>query len=190
MPGKQMLFCILISIISEGDMKIFISLFLFIISTSSFADDITHAGVVRIEGLITEKTCIISDESKNFTVNMPDVPSSSVRSAGDVTEKVYFSITLTRCGSDVGNAYIKFTGNTVSEDASLYKLEEGPVEGLALTIFDKNKGSISNDIKSIGFSLTPSVDNILHFFAAYKALKNNVQPGDANASVSFIVTYD
>ncbi|HGU7088483.1 TPA: type 1 fimbrial protein, partial [Escherichia coli] len=27
-------------------------------------------------------------------------------------------------------------------------------------------------------------------FAAYKALKNNVQPGDANASVSFIVTYD
>ncbi|MGR7940395.1 fimbrial protein, partial [Escherichia coli] len=85
-------------------MKIFISLFLFIISTSSFADDITHAGVVRIEGLITEKTCIISDESKNFTANMPDVPSSSVRSAGDVTEKVYFSITLTRCGSDVGNA--------------------------------------------------------------------------------------
>ncbi|HAI5843292.1 TPA: fimbrial protein, partial [Escherichia coli] len=121
---------------------------------------------------------------------MPDVPSSSVRSAGDVTEKVYFSITLTRCGSDVGNAYIKFTGNTVSEDASLYKLEEGSVEGLALTIFDKNKGSISNDVKSIGFSLTPSVDNILHFFAAYKALKNNVQPGDANASVSFIVTYD
>lgn len=45
-------------------MKIFISLFLFIISTNSFADDITHAGVVRIEGLITEKTCIISDESK------------------------------------------------------------------------------------------------------------------------------
>ena len=54
MPGKQMLCCILISIISEGDMKIFISLFLFIISTSSFADDITHAGVVRIEGLITD----------------------------------------------------------------------------------------------------------------------------------------
>lgn len=153
MPGKQMLCCILISIISEGDMKIFISLFLFIISTSSFADDITHAGVVRIEGLITEKTCIISDESKNFTANMPDVPSSSVRSAGDVTEKVYFSITLTRCGSDVGNAYIKFTGNTVSEDASLYKLEEGSVEGLALTIFDKNKGSISNDVKSIVFHL-------------------------------------
>ena len=57
-------------------------------------------------------------------------------------------------------------------------------------IFDKNKGSISNDVKSIGFSLTPSVDNILHFFAAYKALKNNVQPGDANASVSFMVSYD
>ncbi|MGE2673423.1 fimbrial protein, partial [Escherichia coli] len=86
--------------------------------------------------------------------------------------------------------YIKFTGNTVSEDASLYKLEDGSVEGLALTIFDKNKGSISNDVKSMGFSLTSSVDNILHFFAAYKALKNNVQPGDANASVSFIVTYD
>ncbi len=49
---------------------------------------------------------------------------------------------------------------------------------------------LSNDVKSIGFSLTSSVDNILHFFAAYKALKNNVQPGDANASVSFIVTYD
>ena len=63
MPGKQMLCCILISIISEGDMKIFISLFLFIISTNSFADDITHAGVVRIEGLITEKTCIISNAS-------------------------------------------------------------------------------------------------------------------------------
>ncbi|MBP4027572.1 type 1 fimbrial protein, partial [Escherichia coli] len=47
-----------------------------------------------------------------------------------------------------------------------------------------------NDVKSIGFSLTPSVDNILHFFAAYKALKNNVQPGDANASVSFMVSYD
>ncbi|HGX2249850.1 TPA: type 1 fimbrial protein, partial [Escherichia coli] len=28
------------------------------------------------------------------------------------------------------------------------------------------------------------------FFAAYKAIKNDVQPGDANASVSFIVTYD
>ncbi len=58
MPGKQMLCCILISIISEGDMKIFISLFLFIISTNSFADDITHAGVVRIEGVITEKPAL------------------------------------------------------------------------------------------------------------------------------------
>lgn len=89
MPGKQMLCCILISIISEGDMKIFISLFLFIISTNSFADDITHAGVVRIEGLITEKPALFL-MSQKFTVNMPDVPSSSVRSAGDVTEKVYF----------------------------------------------------------------------------------------------------
>lgn len=38
MPGKQMLCCILISIISEGDMKIFISLFLFIISTGDAAN--------------------------------------------------------------------------------------------------------------------------------------------------------
>lgn len=90
MPGKQMLCCILISIISEGDMKIFISLFLFIISTNSFADDITHAGVVRIEGVITEKTCIISDESKNFTVNMPDVPSSSVGVQGMLLKRFIF----------------------------------------------------------------------------------------------------
>lgn len=152
MPGKQMLCCILISIISEGDMKIFISLFLFIISTNSFADDITHAGVVRIEGLITEKTCIISDESKNFTVNMPDVPSSSVRSAGDVTEKVYFSITLTRCGSDVGNAYIKFTGNTVSEDASLYKLEDGSVEGLHLRFLIRTKAVLVMMLKAWVFT--------------------------------------
>ena len=92
MPGKQMLCCILISIISEGDMKIFISLFLFIISTNSFADDITHAGVVRIEGVITEKTCIIPDESASFTVIMPDVQNKTVRNAGYVTENVYFYI--------------------------------------------------------------------------------------------------
>ncbi len=86
-------------------------------------------------------------------------------------KRFIFSITLTRCGSDVGNAYIKFTGNTVSEDASLYKLEDGSVDGLALTIFDKNKGSISNDVKSIGFSLTSSVDNILHFFCGLQSIK-------------------
>lgn len=87
---------------------------------------------------------------------MPDVPSSSVRSAGDVTEKVYFPITLTRCGSDVGNAYIKFTGNTVSEDASLYKLEEGSVEGLALTILIRIKAVLVMMLKAWVFTYTIS----------------------------------
>ncbi|WP_440284320.1 fimbrial protein [Escherichia fergusonii] len=167
-----------------------IALLISVISMPSIADDITHAGVVRIEGIITAKTCIVADESKNFTVNMPDVPSYMVRDSGNVTEKIGFSVKLTRCGSDVSNANVTFDGTSVSEDAALYKLEDGSVDGLALAIFDNNRQSISNGIKSTSFVLTPLVDNTLHFFAAYKAIKNDVQPGDANASVSFIVTYD
>lgn len=64
-----------------------IALLFSVISMSSIADDTTHAGVVRIEGIITAKTCIVADESKNFTVNMPDVPSYTVRNSGSVTEK-------------------------------------------------------------------------------------------------------
>lgn len=167
-----------------------IALLFSVISMSSIADDTTHTGVVRIEGIITAKTCIVADESKNFTVNMPDVPSYTVRNSGSVTEKIGFSLKLTRCGSDVSNANVTFDGIPVSEDAALYKLEEGSVDGLALAIFDNNRQSISNGIKSTSYALTPLVDNTLHFFAAYKAIKNDVQPGDANASVSFIVTYD
>lgn len=121
---------------------------------------------------------------------MPDVPSYTVRNSGSVTEKIGFSLKLTRCGSDVSNANVTFDGTSVSEDAALYKLEEGSVDGLALAIFDSNRQSISNGIKSTSYALTPLVDNTLHFFAAYKAIKNDVQPGEANASVSFIVTYD
>lgn len=105
-------------------------------------------------------------------------------------KKIGFSVKLTRCGSDVSHANVTFDGIPVSEDAALYKLEEGSVDGLALAIFDNNRQSISNGIKSTSYALTPLVDNTLHFFAAYKAIKNDVQPGDANASVSFIVTYD
>ncbi|TLI98366.1 fimbrial protein [Escherichia sp. E4385] len=167
-----------------------IALLFSVISIPSIADDTTHAGIVHIEGIITAKTCIVADESKNFTVNMPDVPSYRVKNSGDITEKIDFSIKLTRCGSDVSNANIKFDGASVSEDTTLYKLEEGSVEGLALAIYDNNKQSINNGIKSTSYALTPLVDNTLLFFAAYKAIKNDVQPGDANASVSFIVTYD
>ena len=63
-----------------------IALLFSVISMSSIADDTTHTGVVRIEGIITAKTCIVADESKNFTVNMPDVPSYMVRNSGSVTE--------------------------------------------------------------------------------------------------------
>ena len=41
-----------------------IALLFSVISMSSIADDTTHTGVVRIEGIITAKTCIVADESK------------------------------------------------------------------------------------------------------------------------------
>ncbi len=56
-----------------------IALLFSVISIPSIADDTTHAGIVHIEGIITAKTCIVADESKNFTVNMPDVPSYRVK---------------------------------------------------------------------------------------------------------------
>nr|WP_246769525.1 hypothetical protein [Escherichia sp. E2593] len=74
-------------------------------------------------------------------------PVIGLKNSGDITEKIDFTIKLTRCGSDVSNANIKFDGASVSEDTTLYKLEEGSVEGLALAIYDNNKQSISNGIK-------------------------------------------
>lgn len=65
-----------------------IALLFSVISMSSIADDTTHTGVVRIEGIITAKICIVADESKNFTVNMPDVPSYMVRNSGVLLKKL------------------------------------------------------------------------------------------------------
>lgn len=172
-------------------MRIIFLLMVTMFANIAFADDeATHTGVIRIEGTITEKTCIIADQSKDFTVNMPDVPSIDVRETGAVSAKTNFTVTLTHCGADVNNAAITFSGSTMTEDAALYKLEEGGVDGLGLIIFDRNETQITNNIKSENYPLTPSVENTLSFFAAYKSVKNDVQPGPANASVSFIVTYE
>jgi major type 1 subunit fimbrin (pilin) len=172
-------------------MKIIFLLMVIMFTNIVLADDEeAHTGVVRIEGTITEKTCIIADQSKDFTVNMPDVPSIDVREIGAVSAKTNFTVTLTRCGADVNNAVITFSGSTMAEDTALYKLEEGGVDGLGLIIFDRNEKQITNNIKSENYPLTPSVDNTLSFYAAYKSVKNDVQPGPANASVSFVVTYE
>ncbi len=73
---------------------------------AAFAAD----GTVTFNGRITAQTCTIGGNggANNFTVTLPTVSTNSLRTAGAVTGRTPFNITLSSCTPNSGNAMVYF----------------------------------------------------------------------------------
>ncbi len=153
---------------------------------------VAHDGTINITGDITDNTCIVSPDSKNFAVEMGNVASKQFHQTGDATRYEPFSIYLEKCGAAASGVTVTFTGPTNSLNPDLLALNggAGAATGMGLGIYNPDKTLLSIGKESEQTTLTPDEASVtLSFYARYVADGASVTSGNANTSATFLLTY-
>ncbi|MDY1038702.1 fimbrial protein [Lelliottia sp. CFBP8978] len=150
------------------------------------------SGTVQITGTITGKSCTVSPESSDFTVEMGNVSSKDFARAGDGTRYEPFVINLEKCGGSASGVTVSFQGNQNSLNRDLLALDGGTgyAAGMGVGIYNADKSLIPLGEESGLAKLTPNQMAVkINFYARYIADGAKVSPGNANASATFMLTY-
>ncbi|HCM7229829.1 TPA: fimbrial protein [Klebsiella aerogenes] len=151
-----------------------------------------HDGQVNISGLITDNTCSVSPDSKDFTVEMGNVSARTFYQAGGGTRYEPFAIHLEKCGGAASGITVTFDGPTDALNPDLLALNGGTdyATGIGVAIYNQDKTLIPVGKESEQAPLTPNQEEAtLSFYANYIADGGNVTAGTANASATFMLTY-
>ncbi len=149
-----------------------------------FASDATTT-TISISGEILPETCDIDTSVLNQSIDFGEFSVTNFPSAGSVTEKEPFSLTMTNCTSGISAAKIRFSGASLNN--SIFQLQGGGDDiGLEL-------------LNDAGQTITPGTlnrymlsggDNILSFSMRLKSLKSPVTPGDLSATLFMDIEYE
>lgn len=153
---------------------------------------LAHDGQVNITGLITDNTCSVSPDSKDFTVEMGNVAAKTFYRAGDGTRYEPFAIHLEKCGGAASGVTVSFDGPTDPLNPDLLALNGGAgyATGIGVAIYNPDKSLIPMGKESVQTPLTPDQEQAtLNFYANYIADGGTVTSGTANASATFMLTY-
>ncbi|MFH6599332.1 fimbrial protein [Ectopseudomonas khazarica] len=146
-------------------------------------------GTVNFKGSIIDAPCSIMGGDANQTVDLGQI-SSSVLSAGVGTRSplVDFSIKLTGCGATAKTARVTFAATANPENGDLLAVTGGAT-GVGIQVSTGGgQQVVTPGVASLGFQLNQG-DNELKFQAAYVSTNVLVQPGTANATAQFTVSY-
>lgn len=153
---------------------------------------LAHDGVVNISGKITDNTCTVSPDSKNFTVTLGNVASKQFYQAGDGTRYEPFSINLEKCGGAASGVTVAFNGEKDNRNTELLAIQSviGVASGIGIGIYDKDKNLIPVGTNSPQTKLSPNQASVtISFYARYIADGGEVAAGIANSSATFTLTY-
>lgn len=151
-----------------------------------------HDGTVNISGTITDNTCTVSPDSKDFTVTMGNVASKQFYQAGDGTRYEPFTIHLEKCGGAANGVTVAFSGTKDSRNTDLLAIPSGTgvASGMGIGIYNQDKSLIPVGSDSVQTKLTPNQASVsIVFYARYIADGGAVTAGTANASATFTLTY-
>ena len=129
---------------------------------------LAHDGRVYVTGTITDNTCTLSPDSENIQVDM-----GTVSTASGVT--------------------VSFSGTSDPQDGDLFAVNTGAdtASGIGIALYDKNKQQIAPGAQSDVQALTAgAASERLQFYARYVADGAPVAPGAADASATFVLSYE
>ncbi len=160
-------------------------------SQNAQAYEATPDGQLNFSGRITNNTCIVSPDSKEFSVDLGKVASKQFVSGGG-SEYKHFVIKLESCGSTVDYLTVHFNGTPDSKNSELLAITSGAAaaSGIGIGIYNQDMSLIPLGDESAKFKLTPNQASAsLDFYARYIGNGNAIVPGAANSSATFILTY-
>lgn len=151
-----------------------------------------HDGTVYVSGKINETTCVVSPDSKKFTVDLGSVASKQFNNVGDGSDYRPFVIKLENCAAAAQTVSVHFDGTPDSKNADLLAItsDTASAAGVGIAIYNQDKSIIPLGDESVKFPLTPDqASATLNFYARYIANGDAIVAGTANASATFILTY-
>lgn len=170
-------------------------------STAAFADDpkpvpdpVVNGGTVHFKGDIVNAGCAIDNNSINQTVQLGQVRSVTLETAGSVSTPVGFNIQLNDCDiSVVKNASFAFSGTAAdgrSDVLALQSSSAGGATNVGIQILDRTGKPMSFDGATFSNKSTLNTGtNIIPFQAHYYSF-GDATAGIANADATFKVQYE
>ena len=175
--------------------KTLLALALGITSSSAFAATV-GTGSIHFFGQVDSGTCPIeivdpTTGQPASRINMGNVNAAQFPTSGDEAGARPFGMRLTPgsgCTVPTGSvANVTFTSNYASPGDTLFALQPGGAQDLALVIKDNKGTPINNGSASIDYPLDSTKPTTMIFSAAYKSIGTAVTAGYANTDVAFIV---
>ena len=167
------------------------SIGLVVLSSSVFAAD----GTIDFTGSITANTCTIdgSTTSTTKTVDLGSVPASALSTVGQTAGNKSFSFVLTNCSSSATKVATRFESLVASPEGYLSLTgagSTGVAENVQVGIYDAagELQPVNGVIPTTSYVDLDNGDATLNYTAAYYAT-GVATPGDANAQVSYTLSY-
>ncbi|QDL35807.1 type 1 fimbrial major subunit FimA [Serratia liquefaciens] len=169
-------------------------------SATALADDtvapvIVNGGKVHFKGEVVNSACAIDAGSVDQTIQLGQVRTSKLNTAGSTSTSVGFNIQLNDCDISIAKkASVAFVGTAV--DASnptvlaLQNSTAGGASNVGVQILDNRSSPLALDGSAFGAPITlNNGTNTIPFQARYYAT-GAATPGIANADATFKVQYE
>lgn len=168
--------------------KILFPACIMMITSSAFAFD----GSLNFRGSFTDSPCDVTiNGQQNSTIDMGIWSTANYATAGQMTDYVPIEITLSNCPIAT-KANFLFSGDVVTNNTDYFSVEEqdlSEVVGIGLYT-EQNTGSlIKPNARDFSVDLVNGQVSTTTIYAAYNTFGETV-PGDANANVTFDISYN
>ncbi|MDM4208606.1 type 1 fimbrial major subunit FimA [Klebsiella spallanzanii] len=165
-------------------------------SAAAYADTTAvNGGTVHFKGEVVNAACAVDADSVEQTVQMGQVRTAKLASAGSTSTAVGFNIQLNDCDTSVATkASVAFAGTAInSTNANVLALQSsaaGGASNVGVQILDKTGTPLALDGTSFSSAVT-LIDgtNIIPFQARYYST-GTATAGTANADATFKVQYE
>ncbi|EMH4163334.1 type 1 fimbrial major subunit FimA [Pluralibacter gergoviae] len=159
------------------------------------APTVTNGGTVHFKGEIVNAACAIDAGSMDQTVQLGQVRTAKLATAGNTSSAVGFNIQLNDCDTSVATkASVAFSGtavdNTNTSVLALQSSAAGNATNVGVQIVDKTGTPLNLDGATFSSATTLNDGtNIIPFQARYYAT-GEATAGTANADATFKVQYE
>lgn len=165
-------------------------------STAALAETTVNGGTVHFRGEVVNAACAVDAGSTDQTVQLGQVRSARLASAGETSNAVGFNIQLNDCDTEVATkASVAFYGTAVDSttNAKILALQSSAAGGatnVGVQILDSTGTPAGLDGTTFG-AATTLIDgtNVIPFQARYYAT-GAATAGTANADATFRIQYE
>ena len=160
----------------------------------SMSNAFAAAGTINFSGTIVNNPCQVTTTATGEPVALGTINNSEFRNAGDVSSAKEFRIVMSGCPASVTSAKVRFDGKPDSTNGDLLAIDtsaSGAATNVGINLMTADKADLPlHGSNNYGYTIQPTVDNTLKFYAQYKATASNVGVGVANSVANFSVSYN